>query len=105
MAQHQPYQKDIIVSKRVVGLTEKGMDKLRTHIKKAGHLEKVSLSAAFEDLLQVVDSQINGPAPDAPWFFAIGAAGTTYPSDFSEHETSDYKEVCLCYYEEDLRFE
>ncbi len=96
------------MKKQIIGLTDNGKKKLRDHLDRAKQTGVMPLDDALSDLIEVVTPQINNPNPKlsaAPWHFAIGIAGTTYPKSFEEHETSDYEEVCLCYHDEDLLVE
>lgn len=96
------------MTKTIIGLTDEGRKKLKDHVHLAKQTDLMSLDEAFDDLVEVITPQINNSLPRlarSPWYYAIGVAGTTYPSSLEEHETSDYEEIDFCYYESDVLLE
>lgn len=94
--------------RKIIGLTNAGVNKLKSHLMQTGNQVKISFDQALSGLIVVITSQMNNPKSHLstePWYFAIGVAGKTYPKSADEHETSDYEEVCLSYYESDFQIE
>jgi hypothetical protein len=90
---------------QIIGLTETGREKLLSHIERTGNEAELPFDKAFSNLTEVISRQMNNPNRElafAPWYFAIGLAGTTYPTCLAEHETSDYDEICLGYFASDF---
>lgn len=85
----------------VLRLSDIGREKLARQIAAAGQPE-ATFDATHAGLVDVVNNQIAGPVPAPPWYFAIGVAGTTYPTTLEEEETSDYREVCWTYEPDDV---
>lgn len=98
----------IDVPRRIAGLTKGGSEKLSGHIARTGNATILPFETALENLISVVTPQMNNRNPRLrfePWYFAIGQAGTTFPTSMEEHETSDYDEVCLAYVASDFLLE
>jgi hypothetical protein len=97
-----------MTNQRINGLSEGGKEKLLDHIVRTGNEAELPFDTAFKNLTEVVTRQMNNPNRELafePWYFAIGVAGTTYPTCLAEHETSDYEEVCLAYFASDFQIE
>lgn len=100
---HKPFE-----VRTIIGLTEAGRAKLLDHIARTGNDAELPFEKAFAGLVTMISSQMNNPNRDLacePWYCSIGVAGTTFPKDFEEHETSDYEELCLSYYDSDFLIE
>lgn len=88
---------------QIIGLTAQGRRKLEGQIAAAGRSEEV-VEDVLPSLIGVITRQMNSPTPTSrpPWYFAVGKAGTAFPTTEAEREASEYEEICVGYETDDL---
>lgn len=91
--------------KKINGISKLGLKKLSSQIIEAGYNLSETIDTHMSAIIDVVSRQAFNPIENLsyePWYYSIGVAGTTYPNNLSEHETSDYEEISCCYYRTDF---